>query len=426
MDEKDAPNAAGSQNPTDQGSDSDFSSESASVAFDLAPDDTTVGAEAAADDAGTARAEGEESGTAAAATAATDVKAKGEAPKGKAPQPSARIKDLKKEIDTLTHSKHKTAAELATDQGKLATLRAEIADLERRKAGAPAAAGAGAAAADGKPKDADKGPGPRPEHPKYRDFDTDDAYEEACAKWRTDDAAWDARRIDLLKNDITQGVEARFKSKDGEQAAIAAEGRIVSTLDKVRSSKTDWNEKADALKGVQSAWYNPELHKGALTPFLSDLSMSLMLQGREEGAELLHWLGSDPARAQRLADLLPTRPLRDALVNAPSVTPLLEHFATPDGEVEFEALKRMHPIPMMQAIGALSMRLAPVPRGSGAAAHSITQAQPSARPPAGSPGARGGGGGTADPSKVTFDDWMAAEDEREKKDKLRLAGVASA
>lgn len=402
-------------------SDSEFVSESASVAFDLAPDDTTAGVVEDADEvvetapvvaaADTSARAAEATGKRAPVVAgATPADAKHDKPL------SPRAKAIKKEIDTYTHAKHQVASELAAEQTRLTTLRAEIATAERTRTRPKA---------DATPVETTPVADLMPEHPKYRDFDTDEAYEAAVGEWRTKSAAWDQQRIDALKTEITASVEARFTSHDGEAAARQAETTLISTLKKVRTSKADWDEKADAMRDLQSAWYDPTTHQGSTTPFLSDLSQSLLMQGREDGAELLHWLGSDLERAQRVADLLPTRPLRDALVYAPSAIPLLAHFATPEGAVEFEQLKQMHPVRMLQAIGALSSRLAPVPRGSGAAAHYITTAHPSARPPAGTPGARAGSGGAAGSSN-TFDEWMAAEDAREQHARERLAGIRSA
>ena len=420
----------------------EFSADSASVAFTPAPDDSTTQTAGGLDGGpsemsasaegvneggtdGVDGAEGEETPPAEPAKPAVkSAEAKPAQPgaKKKNVPLTERVASLKKEVDTLTHSKHKTAAELTADQEKLTALRKEIADLEARKASGAAPA---KPAEPAKPKAADDTePVPIPAHPKYKDFDTDEAYEEAVAKWTTDVQTANVENARRLEARITRGVEAKFTSQGSEARAREIQATVVATLEKVRAGKADWNEKATALKGVQSAWYNPEKHSGSTTPFLSDLAMSLLAQGREEGAEILHYLGSDVDRAQRLADLFPTRPLRDAFVHAPSVIPLLEHFATDEGAEEFEGLKRMHPIQMLQAFGALSTRLAaPASSGSGAPAkHAITKAAPSARPPAGSPGARGSAATPSTPN--SFEDYMAQEDAAELALKKRLAGIA--
>lgn len=426
--------SGGGGGAVDEGRDDGFTAESASnaEAFVAPPDDTTSSAitdEATA--AAEARAaagegdgepvdgenEGEISRSAAAASGdaeATPAKVAKPAKKT-AKSPGARTSELKHEIDVLTHAKHKTVGEVREAEQQLAKARLELADIEKKKAGGAAAP----AAAVEKPQvDAE------PEHPNYRDFNTDEEYESARAKWKTDHAAWDTKRITALRDDITKGVDERLTRRDQTEAVRQAEARMVSVLDEVRKATPDWNERRAVLQGVTSSWYDPTQHGEATTPFLSDLSQSLMLQGNKEGAELLVWLGEDADRTQRLADLFPTRQVRDAILHAPSVKTLLEYFATDEGAEQFDALKQMHPLRVNQAIGALSARLQPAPRGSGAAAHTVTKAQPSARPPAGTPGARGTDAGGTTGKPVPFEDWMANEDEKERKDRLRAAGVS--
>lgn len=425
------------------GSDADagFSSESASVAFDVAPGDTTAGLDdgdreahrgettevsASADGVNEPPAEGEKPAIAGAKPAIAEAKpAAKPGEKGKKPNKpmTQRVDELKKDIDTLTHTKHKTTAELTRDQESLATARRELAKVQKeiadaRKAGAPPVV------VPDTTKPAAAAANVEPDLPKYRDFDTDEAYEDALGKWRTEHKAWQQRSLDAVRDELTKGVEARFAT----EAQHAQQGRavetLVKTLESVRSTKADWNERAATLKEIRSAWHDPARHGEDPTPFLTDLTRSRLFRGDKEGAEVLYWLGEDAGRAQRLADLLPNRPLRDALVHAPSVLPLLEHFATDDGAAEFDELKRMHPIQMLQAVGALYSRLQPAPGGSGSAVHSITKARPSAKPQAGTPDARGASGGGAAQSG-SFDDWMAAEDERELKDRQRLRGVSA-
>lgn len=424
-------------------SDDGFSAESASVAFTTAPDDTTAGLDAGdkeahrgetseisasadgvndqtgeQDTAGEKAADEKPAAGAKPAGSAAQVAKPGE--KGKKPNKpmTVRVDELKKDIDTLTHTKHKTTAEanalretLDTARRELAKVQKEIADA--RKGAAPAAAAVAKPAADAAAAE--------PELPKYRDFDTDEAYEEALGKWRTASKEWHQKQIDAVRDDLTKGVEARFAT----EAQKAQQGRelstLMETLEEVRNSKADWNERVATLKEIRSAWHNDPDNP---TPFLTDLTRSRLFRGDKEGAEVLYWLGEDASRAQRLADLLPNRPLRDALVHAPSVLPLLEHFATDDGAAEFDQLKRMHPIQMLQAVGALYSRLQPAPGGSGSAVHPITKARPSAKPQAGTPDARGASGG-GDAQSGSFDDWMKAEDAKELKERQQLRGVSA-
>lgn len=387
-----AVDAPGGQPTEDDG----FTIESASVPFTQAPEDTTLGAEEppvkepAQAAAVVARTDGEDSASAAAVSVGADAGADGSAavaapPKGTkaARKPSERVAELRHEIDALTHTKHRTVEETRELEAKRETLRAEIVDLDKKKAAAAGTSPAPKAAAEDT----------EPEHPKYRDFGTDEEYETAVATWKTNHRGWSDRRLEALKKDITDGVEARFTSADQDVAQRTAMSTMVQTLTKVSAGLPDWDEKADALSAVRSSWFDPTRHIGAdgkpvYAPFLADLAQTLMMDGAEEGATLLHWLGTDPDRAQRLADLQPNKFVRDAIVHAPSVTPLLDFFASEEGAAEFERLNQMHPLRMNQALGALSLRLQPAPRGSGAAAHPVTQARPSARPPVGSPGAR--------------------------------------
>ena len=328
-----------------------------------------------------------------------------------------RTVQLKHEVDTLTHQKHRTKSELEADQRRLDDLKREIAASEAKLRGGPPSADAVTR------QPATDEPTPMPELPDYRKFATDEEYEAAVGKYRTEMSAWHRAENERLERRIAQGVESRFQSDGDARAADASEQRLVATLDKVRTGKLDWNERAAALKDISSSWYDPTKHGDATAPFLSDLARARLSMGLEDGGDLLYWLGEDSDRAQVLADLFPTRPIRDAIVHAPSVLPLLEHFATDEGRAEFEALKQMHPIRVNQAIGALSVRLAGASSGSPAPPHPITKAQPSARPPAGTPGARGTTG-PATTTKQSFETWMAEEDAKDQRARERLAGIA--
>lgn len=344
---------------------------------------------------------------------------KAEAKAAETPKPKAnktpltkRTTQLKHEVDALTHAKHKTKAELDAAERRLADLNREITAREAKPA----------EKAQAEPGKGETAPLAMPKVPNYRDYATDEEHEAALAKYYTDLDAYHIDQQTRLEQRITAGVESRFRSVGDDAAMQAAEERLVTTLESVRKDKADWQEKAEALKEITSSWYDPAAHKEATTPFLSDLAKSRLAMGLADGGELLYWLGSDPDRAQVVADLLPNRPIRDAIVHAPSVLPLLEYFATDEGQRAFEAMKQMHPLRVNQAIGALSVRLTGASSGSPAGAHPITKARPSARPPAGTPGARGSGG--APPGKQSFDDWMAEEDAKDLAKRKQLAGIA--
>lgn len=354
-------------------------------------------------EAGALGDEGEQSESRLSKTSTPEA-AKGKA-KSKVPL-DKRTQKLRHEIDTLTYQRREGERQLA--------------DLNRRiQDGQATLSRAAPPATETTATEADL---PQPTLPKYRDYATDEEYETAVGKYHTDLAAWQTDQVRRLEQRITEGVESRFRGAGHEAAANAAEHRLITTLDKVRGGKADWNDKAVALKDITSSWYDPSKHGDATAPFLSDLARTRLSMGLEDGAELLYWLGSDPDRAQVLADLFPTRPIRDALVQASSVLELLDHFSTDEGQREFEALKQMHPIRVNQAIGALSVRLAGASSGSSAASHPITNAHPSARPPAGTPGARGSG--AVPGKKPSFENWMAAEDEKDLAARKRAAGIA--
>src|SRR3990167_4584347 len=91
-----------------------------------------------------------------------------------------RTANLKAEINKLTHEKHKTRAEADQAARDLAEIRAEITARQAQRPGAEPAVKA-APKAD---------PDPMPEHPDYRKFETDEAYDEAVTTHRTEMAGW--------------------------------------------------------------------------------------------------------------------------------------------------------------------------------------------------------------------------------------------
>jgi hypothetical protein len=386
---------------------SDFLFESASVAFVDAPTDTTVGrveaepplAEPVAAEAPPAQ-DGEVSASAPAAKGEGPVQPAATTPKTK--KKGDRPADLQRAIDKRTYELRETERKIAERQRELAALGTTT------------------------PKPAAPEPTPAetamPEPPKYRDFETDELFEAAVATWRTDMAAWQTGRETALEQRITTAVDGRFKSTATEADTHAAETRLRTTLGAVYAKHADWDEKVEALGDLRSSWYEPSKHGESQTPFLTDLSKNRMAAGHEDGAELLYLLASDPDRAQGLADLLPSRPMRDALIMAPAIQPLLDHFASDAGAEAFERINRMHPILLFQAIGALSAQLQTAPRGSVAAAHPITSAVPPVKPPGAGPSARPAA--PAVPGAMPpFDEWMASEDARDLAERKRSLGL---
>ena len=406
--------------PDASDSDSDFVVESYSAPFAPAPDDTTVRASVAAPPepvstpetpaetpaepdhdeppASQVSALATETPPAVASAPSTSVKGK------KGPTLAERNAQLRREVDRSTYELRETQRRIADAKRELDTFSHPRAEAKPEvKAEAPAET-------------------PMPAHPKYKDYETDEAYETAVAAWHTAISTWQTSRESAVEARITKGLDARFESERGDAETRRQQATIAARLETARAKYPDWSEKSEALKGLVSSWYNPADHGDAAAPFLSDLAMSLMAQDNAEGADLLYFLGEDPDRAQVLADLVPSRALRDALVSTPSVLPLLEHFATDDGAKAFEALARMQPIRCIAAVGALSARLAAAPRDSASAAHSITKAVPPAKSPVGAPGARGAA--PAGPL-APFEEWMAHEDAKELAKRKQMAGIAS-
>ena len=430
-----------------------FLTESASQpgAFDAPPADTTINAdaqnadaiakaarpegtavneqgEAVLDDGDIERAEGEESAgrrlpsdrqvakpKPGEKAAAGDSKAGRRKPRGTSLE--NREGDLRGRVDQRTY-------ELREAERKLAETNARIREAEAKLPKAPAAAAAAQAGTSTLPE--------RPKAPKYKDYDTDAEYETAVEKYEADIDAFHTARMEAVKGEITKGVDARLTDKELAEQNIRLAETTRDTLLAARAEFPDWDAKHDALADVQSSWHDPQRDGDNRTPFLTDLAKSMLAQQNKDGGRLLHWLGSDPERAQFLADLRPNRPLRDALVQVPegTIIPLLDYFASEEGEKEFNELKRMHPIRMQMMVGALSTRLVTASSGSETAVHTVTKAQPSrTATPDGGAGAREKTARekASDARKPgePFESWMETETEKERTEYRKRHGLAS-
>lgn len=398
------------------------------------PDDTTVHpqneldiAAAAAAEAepvkgaqGEGEGEGETEPAKAAGAAAPVAVEKGKGGKRKGPTLDQRAATLKQQVDELTYQKHQTQRDTDEALRKLGELRQELARVEAKRGAAPAAepekpAVPGAVAVA------------RPDFPDYRKYATDDEYDAAVATYRKDDAAWVQAQIEAsvgkAREDLTKGFDARRTDERVAAEVEQAQRETATRLRAFQAEHPDWQEKTAATDGLRSRWYDPAKFGRAQTPFLSDLLVNHPGDGAGVGYFVGELMESDPDAAQRIADLLPYAHVRDAFLHVPSAIPLLQHFATPDGAREFEALNRMHPQAAFVALGALHARLTAAPSGSAEVPRRpITSAVPTARPPVGSPGANGSGAAPAEPS--TFYDWHVQEDARELKEKLRRAGLS--
>ena len=325
-----------------------------------------------------------------------------------------RQKSLTKEINQLTYQKHATAKDIADAQKTLTALRAELAETER-KLGKDTPPKKAAVGSPDQPATAAS----MPVHPKYTDFETDEQYTEAEGKWHTEVATWQTAREAALEAKIAAGVDQRLTADQRRRQAEASVADFATRLETAKAAHPDWDEKAAGLADVRSPWAASD---AAPTPFLTDLA-----RYNEDGPEVLYWLASHPDEAQELANLLPTRPMRDALLESSSAVALLEHFATPEGQQAFQAMQRMHPVRLMQAIGALSARLTAESSGPAPTVpRPITSAVPSAKPPVGSPRARSEPGVDDPNAPFNFEKWNADEDRRERKEKERLLGLSAA
>lgn len=406
--------------------DSEFSIDSASAMPVETPDDTTqvphpdfaeqnaanaqaeaATAQAAADTA-TAPAKGSAKPTPPAAKDAAPAKGAA-APaadgKGKPNRMERRVQERQRDLDRITYEFRET-------ERKLEEKRKELTGLTGLTGSAP------------KPATADAASTQLPKVPQYRDFDTDEAYNTAMAKYEADVA----KVIEARETAARSTVEATVTERETQAVQEAAIRTIGETVERAKTRYPDWSEKAGALQGVRSSWFTPDPvklpHVQTGTPFLSDLVQTLMAEGHDEGADLIPFLGSDLERAQILADLEPTKAIRDALVlDPPAVQPLLEYFSTDAGQDHFEELRRMHPLRVARAIGQLSARLEAASSGSApTVVPPITSAKPAGRPPAGEPSR---GAAPAPGAKKPFLDWMAEEDAKELAKKKELAGISA-
>lgn len=303
-------------------------------------------------------------------------------------------------------------------QARIDEIRRQAGDADRRAAAAEQRAQDLAARLDaiekaGRPAVADPAPAPAPvaavmpEHPKYADFETDEAYQTAVGKWRTDVTAWQTAREERLKQDLTGTLDERLKKDRDTADRQAHETQVAARMTAMRTAHPDFAEKIAA---------NAETLSQIQAPFLQDL-----ITNTPDGAEFLYDLASAPDMAQALGALpLPTRPLADAVRQSPAVRMLMKHFATEIGREDFSRLRLLHPIDVIREVGKLEARLETAERGPApVAVHSITNVVPPAKPPAGSPRARDSqSSGAPEP----FDEWMAAEDKRERDQKIRAAG----
>ncbi len=391
--------------------------ESASAPPVLNPDDTTAapiaaeGAAAAAaaplvddtaqgdDDDGTPAPES--AASAAAGTAA------GPAVAATPAQKKAKAKEsAQQRIDRATFNQREAERREQAQARENADLRRRLEAIERTgtkptpRAGEPA------------PSDGQPAADPMPEHPKYVDFDTEEAFQAGVAKWRTDMAGWQSRQTERLKADITKGLETRLAEDRADVERTAHEAGLAARIRAAAAKQSDFTESVEANSELLASITREQ------TPFIFDV-----IENTADGAEFYtEDLVRSPELVTALRELpLPTRALAHAVRRSPASRALMKHFATEHGRKDFMHLRQIQdPGEVFLAVGALQVSLASAGRGPVAGIHPITNAAPPAKPPAGSPRAREPEPGSN--ATGSFEDWMKAEDARDAAERQRLTG----
>jgi len=245
-----------------------------------------------------------------------------------------------------------------------------------------------------------------PPRPKLSAFDTEAEYEAALETWTT--AAFQ-RREEALR--ATLSTELRAEIDVREQTA-RSQAMWEVKFNAMRTAHPDFAEKAAAAKAVTSQIKNP---------FVQDLVVT-----SPGGAELLYRLVDDLEFAQAVAELpLPqSRALRDALVSVPAPYPLFDYLTTPAGREVYDRMRTLPPVQGVLELGRVLAGLgAADARGSAPPVHDITQAVPSARPPAGSPRARSSGAGAGSEEPFDFGAWVESENKAEDTKRARALGL---
>ena len=303
----------------------------------------------------------------------------------------------------LTKARYDAEGREAVAQARVQALEAELA--AQAKASIAAAPEQATVAAEESPA-----PPSRPVHPEWGDFDTEDDYKTATAKWDTDMAQWQAAQTKADEARVEHGIDERFAQRDQARAATehqrALHSHVATALEQAKQAHPGWNP-TDAqaeMAEVRSPFVDEKDPNP--TPFLHDVA----LHSRDTG-ELLHYFATELDDFRSLADLLPTRELRDAVITSSAPLLVMKHFATDDGRQDFDRLKGL-PQPA-EMLGVLIARLEDAEsRGSSPVVrHSSTSVRPPAKPPAGAPRARPAA--APDPSKEPWDQMVARENEEE-------------
>ena len=343
------------------------------------------------------------------ATAETDPAAE-TAAEGEATPTGSRKKENKaRRFNDAVRARHDAERRLAIEAAKRETLEQELARTRTAPPGTPPAT-------DGPPAPA------MPVHPTYSDFDTETDYQQATSQWATDLEAWQTAREARLATAITGAVDDRLAHQQVHTQLRAQQDRFGHSLREVAEQHPDLPAAVKNLEGIRSSWAPPGAPE---TPFIHDLVLNT-----RTGADYYYHLATHPEEAQVVAELFPSRHLRDAVLRSSAPDRLMRYFATDEGR---DAFHRLAGLPdagdVRQTIGELSARLeAAAARGPALTAPKpITRATPPAQPPVGSPMARGSG--PRDATEIDLDDeaavarWIEADTQKDIEADRRSLGL---
>ncbi len=349
---------------------------------------TAAASEADASDDASQAAAGDDANTETDPPAETAA----ETDEGAAPPTGSRKKENKaRRFNDAVRARHEAERRLAIEAAKRETLEQELA---RTRAAPP---GASPPAAPATP---DAAAPAMPVHPTYSDFDTEADYQQATSQWATDLEAWQTAREERLATAITGAVDDRLVQQQVRDQIRVRQDRFGHSLREVAEQHPDLSEAVKNLEGIRSSWAPAGAPE---TPFIHDLVLNT-----RTGADYYYHLATHPEEAQVVAELFPSRHLRDAVLRSSAPDSLMRYFATDEGR---DAFHRLAGLPdagdVRQTIGELSARLeAAAARGPASTAPKpITSATPPAQPPVGSPIARGSG--PRDATEIDLDDEAA-------------------
>ena len=365
--------------------------------------------EADASDAASPAAAGED------ATAGEDPPADASADaEGEATLTGSRKKENKaRRFNDAVRARHDAERRLAIEAAKRETLEQELARTRAAPPGTPPPAA---------PATPDAAVPAMPVHPTYSDFDTEADYQQATSQWATDLEAWQTAREARLATAITGAVDDRLAHQQVHAQLRTQQERFGHSLRAVSEQHPDLPAAVKNLEGIRSSWAPADAPE---TPFIHDLVLNT-----RTGADYYYHLATHPEEAQVVAELFPSRHLRDAVLRSSAPDSLMRYFATDEGR---DAFHRLAGLPdagdVRQTIGELSARLeAAAARGPASTAPKpITSATPPAQPPVGSPMARGSG--PRDATEIDLDDdaalarWIEADTQKDIEADRRSLGL---